>query len=139
MAVLSRKKSTLFKNTFQWMLFSVVHRLQFYHKTQLMLNIPVYALLIVFEKRPWQSPPYSKVGGLKVSLQFNQKKTPAQNFPRMDSTIQLLLKFRKNILWDIFAKHFLTKLQASNQKVASLLKITCFNSKGNLYRVNDNL
>ena len=56
-----------------------------------------------------------------------------------------LFELLKNFLRDIFAKHFLTKSQASNIQVATLQEITClakytelaFNSKGYSYCVKN--
>ena len=53
---------------------------------------------------------------------------------KMDSSAEVLpygffkvtlLKLSENFLRDIFAKHFLTKSQASNLKVANVMEITC--------------
>ena len=48
----------------------------------------------------------------------------AEFFPYGFSTVTLL-KLLENFLRDIFAKHFLTKSQASNLTVANLMEITC--------------
>ena len=77
---------------------------------------------------------FSKVVGLEVSLQFNQKTTSSKEvFPHGFCKIDPF-KISEEFLRDIFAKHFLIKLQASDQKVASLLKITFFTNvhKGDL-------
>ena len=63
----------------------------------------------------------------------------------MGSSWQLFFKLSGNFVRDIFAKHFLRKLQASNLLAATLLEITCltkymelaFNSKGYLYGVKN--
>ena len=117
---------------------------QYYEKKERIEHLPVEALKVLI---------YLKVNVFGKGF-FSIKDASLELIPaislKADSNTEAfgyglfmvtLFKLSGNFLGDIFAKHFLTKLQASNPWVTTLLEMTClkkqielgFNPKGYLF------